>query len=403
MKDKKVISNFIYSFIGLLFMNGILSLFVYPLLSRQLGNVTQGKILYYTSLMNFIAGAFGSGANYARMKLLSEDEGKKNGPFNLFLLITIPLICLLTVVAWLLKGRDNVGTALPLLMLGIFMCVVRYYADVEFRMNLNYKRFSVFYILIGIGYCVGTGIFFLSGQWIWIFIFGELFGIIYILFFGTIFKKPFFQCEGKLTEGFSEMFTLSGSYFLSDFVSLADRFLFPILLTNGDELTSLYYCGSVVGKMMSLLSTPLNGVLMGYLAKDKRKVGRKDVSKVIGLTLIIFLVVTALSVLGSYIFVSLFYPNNLETVKPILLLANMGQVLFFICNTLMVLVLRYTKTGNQIIINLIYIAVFLCVTIPLILNYGLMGMAWGIFIVNGLKFILFSIFGFFGIREKTEN
>ncbi|MBR3436910.1 MAG: hypothetical protein IKG97_04060, partial [Lachnospiraceae bacterium] len=75
-------------------------------------------------------------------------------------------------------------------------------------------------------------------------------------------------------------------------------------------------------------------------------------------------------------------------------------VLFFICNTLMVIVLRYTKSRNQIITSAVYIAAFFLVTVPLILKFGLYGMAYGILAVNALKFIVFSVLGAIGLGKE---
>ena len=85
-------------------------------------------------------------------------------------------------------------------------------------------------------------------------------------------------------------------------------------------------------------------------------------------------------------------------------------MLFFICNTLMVIVLRYTKPRNQIITSAVYIAAFFLITVPLILKYGLYGMAYGILAVNALKFIVFAVLGAAGLskgraeeNEQNEN
>ncbi len=63
------------------------------------------------------------------------------------------------------------------------------------------------------------------------------------------------------------MISLSAAYLMSDFVSYSDRLLLPLLVVNGDEMTAIFYYATLVGKMVSLLSTPLNGVIAGHLAK----------------------------------------------------------------------------------------------------------------------------------------
>ena len=178
------------------------------------------------------------------------------------------------------------------------------------------------------------------------------------------------------------LFVLSFSFLLSDFVAGADRLLLPLLSENGDEVTALFYYASIIGKLMSLLSTPLNGVLAGHLYGKQGGITRKRFFYVVLLLLGIWILVTAFSVAGSHLYIWLFYRPYYETVKPLFLLANAGQVIFFICNTMMVIVLRYTDEKVQMLTAAIYVIVFLGCTIPLILHFGIWGMAWGIFIVN---------------------
>ena len=117
----------------------------------------------------------------------------------------------------------------------------------------------------------------------------------------------------------------------------------------------------------------------------------------------IWILVTAFSVAGSHLYIWLFYRPYYETVKPLFLLANAGQVIFFICNTMMVIVLRYTDEKVQMLTAAIYVIVFLGCTIPLILHFGIWGMAWGIFIVNTVKFLLYAVLGLIRIKKGGEE
>ena len=190
---------------------------------------------------------------------------------------------------------------------------------------------------------------------------------------------------------------------MSDLVGASDRFLFPVLLSNGDELTSLYYYASIMGKLMSLLSTPLNGVLNGYISKEEGRISRKTYGKVLLGMLGLFAAVTLLAVGVSYGFVRVFYPQDFDKARPLFLLANAGQVIFFVCNTLMVVVLRYTKERNQLIVNGLYILLFFVLTVPMILRYGLWGMAWGIFIVNAVRFLLYAGIGLISLKGEEAS
>ena len=70
------------------------------------------------------------------------------------------------------------------------------------------------------------------------------------------------------------------------------------------------------------------------------------------------------------------YANVFEAAKPYFLLANAGQIFYFISGSLMVVVLNFTKEKYQLYINIVYLIVFAVVVIPAILMFGLNGIAW---------------------------
>ena len=388
---------------GLVAMNAVLSLVVNPFIEHSFGAAFHGRILFYTSLAALMASAFGSGANYGRLKIYSDERETKNGEYNVFLLIVMAVLAGVTVLAIFLKKGDTAGSSFIGLFFLIVLTVLRYYGDVQYRMDLNYRRYALYYVAIAVGYLAGMLLFRLTNSWVLIMITGEVFGLLFVGISGTIFKKPVFALTKDFGRHFRILAVLSVSFLLSDFVASADRLLLPLFLDNGDELTAIFYYASLVGKMMSLLSTPLNGVLSGYLYNREGGITSRQFLKVVLLMLGIFVLVTAVSVGGSHLFVCLFYRDHYPEARPLFLLANAGQVIFFICNTMMVVVLRYTNEKIQMLISAAYIAVFLLVTIPLILHYGIYGMGWGILIVNLVKFILYAVLGLIGIRRKRKT
>lgn len=401
-KLKTLLTDFIYGCIGLVIMNAVMSLLVNPYLGKKLGAAGQGKILFYTSLASLLAGSFGSALNYGRMKIDSAEHRTENGEFNRYLLWTLGITAVVTMIAVFVKG-DTAGTSYIGLLAVIFITIVRYYADVEFRLSLNYRHFSLYYILIAAGYGLGLLLYPLTGSWVLILLLGEAAGIVYVIFGGHIFRKPFFRKTEDYTAHLKTVSTLTGSYLLAECAAAADRILIPLLAVNGDAQAAIFYYASLVGKMMSLLSTPLNGVLAGHLAKSEEEMTRKRFLRILALMTGVFVLVTAVSVVGSHIFVRLFYRDCYETAKPLFLLANAGQVIFFICNTLMVIVLRYTDEKYQIIVSVIYAVLFFALAVPLTVLKGMYGMGYAILIANIAKFLLFGIVGMIGLKGKNDE
>ena len=188
---------------------------------------------------------------------------------------------------------------------------------------------------------------------------------------------------------------------MSDFVSYTDRILLSLLVS--DTASNYFYVASLVGKMTSLLSTPLNGVITGHLSHYKGTVTKKMYAAIAAALLGLAVVITAVSVAGSHVFVWMMYRDKYETVKDLFLLANAGQVFFFLSNTMMVVVLRIASERYQLIMGVIYDLLFLTIVLPAIWFYGIWGAAWGLFAVNAAKFILISLLGFWALGRKERE
>ena len=109
--------------------------------------------------------------------------------------------------------------------------------------------------------------------------------------------------------------------------------------------------------------------------------------------------ISLMSILGSHVFVWLFYQDQYENVRALFPVANIGQVFFFLSNTVMIVVLRFASEKYQLLLGAIYVVLFFAAVLPLIWFYGLWGAAWGLLFVNVLKFALISAFGFIALSK----
>ena len=105
----------------------------------------------------------------------------------------------------------------------------------------------------------------------------------------------------------------------------------------------------------------------------------------------------------SYVFVKIMYPDVFEAAKPLFFLANAGQIFYFISETFMVVVLRFTKERLQLYINIVYAIMFFVVSIPSVINGGLMGMAYAILGMNIFRFAMISVIGIINANGKPLN
>ena len=389
-KLKSVLTDSLWSIAGLVIMNMVLQFVVYKFWNSVLGNEINGTVLAAIAYMNIFAISAGTACNYLRMRYAQTGDPGNNG----YLLI-LAAACLAGVPwAWgslLLSGAPKDPATVILFVLLCLFTIVRYYADVEFKLTLHYRAFFVYYIIIALGYLLGSFLFRLTGLWPLALLPGDMAGVVMVLCRGRVLRRERpaeaeAQTDRKL---FMAYLTLFGTFLLNNALFNGDRILLNALL-DGTNVT-LYYQASSVGKLMALLSTPLNGVMIGYLARIDGKLNRK----IMKLTTLAALGLTAVATLGttvgSHIYVKLLYPNNYLLERPWFLVASLSQVLFFVASSITVVLLRFSPMSYQVYVNLGYGAVYLILCIPLTMRFGFAGFAWGLLSANAV-YLLYSLY-----------
>lgn len=220
MKDREqkkgIAVNTLYTMGGLLWMNAVLQIVVTPLLNRLMGAEQLGNLLYITGLVAIICPSVGQALNTSRL-VVRRDCEVTNGDYDWLLLI---FGAIGSFVALVMSRNSITNMAMAVGVFIMFMLTVfRYYGDVEYRLNLNYRRYFIYYLLIGIGYLAGFGIYYVTGQWVWIYLIGE--GAALILW--------------ELQEKF---FTISGTG--ADFFCCTQPWIFPYVVVSGHEYNVEY-------------------------------------------------------------------------------------------------------------------------------------------------------------------
>ena len=167
-----------------------------------------------------------------------------------------------------------------------------------------------------------------------------------------------------------------------------------------------FFIASTVGKMSSLISTPLNGVITGHLARYQGKITKKMLTGVFAALSALAVILIAGTTLGSHIYVYLFYREDYNVVKNLFLLANAGQVFFFMSNTMMTVVLRFAPERYQLIMGVIYAVLFLlfpAAVVPSMYLYKIWGAVWGLLAVNVVKFLLITMLGFLALSKNERK
>lgn len=394
--DKKKIfniaSDLVFSIAGLMLMNGMLQFLINPTLNNWMGEAAFGNYQSVFAVVSIMGTTFGVAANYSRM-VRSRDKKDTNGDYNVFLTV-IAVLCVAVAAGTLLVYKSFNAAHFILLSVLTIATVLRYYGDVNYRMKLNYKGFFVYYAIITAGYCLGLLLFkFVSPVWMITILAGEVAAVLFVFFNGDIFKGKNLLTRSEHFGGtMKSVGVLSATNLLSAVAQQSDKIILGLAM--GGEAVTTFYVATLLGKVISLLTTPLNGVLIGYLTKYEGKLTRKMIA-VFALVLLGLGIIALLGCfIASEIFVKLFYPDVYADAEQYFFIASAGQVFYFISNCLMTVILRVASEKYQMYINMIYVAIYAATVIPLTMSFGIWGMAIALLITNGLKFAITSAVGF---------
>ena len=385
---KSILKDSVWSIAGIVLMNVTAQFFLYPLWDRQLGGDAYGEILYLLSLMNIVAISLGSATNYARM--CNKNGDVKNRAYLLILGGGAVLFGTVAILGRGFLGLDLKTAGLFALLIGFTMW--RFYADVEFRLSLNYKGYFLYYLIISIGYGIGGFVFYKTGEWVLSLLFGELLGVAFVLCKGKVLRPDGLPERKEISAVFGTVAALFGSNVISNLIFNGDRLILKFFI--GGTAVTTYYLASLIGKTMTLITTPLNSVLIGYLMRYQGNLKKRTIALLGGGAMAVSLVGMVGCFVASVILLPWLYPAEYQAVKPFLWLGNLAQIVYFVGNMANVLLLRFGKSRDQLTVNVFYAILFVVLCVPVTYVWGLWGfcIAYLITTVGRLTFAFFLLF-----------
>lgn len=369
---------------ALVLMNVVSQFMVYPVWAKHFGDEIYGNIVYSMSVINIFAVSVGMSANYARMAESASRE-TVNGDYNRILAAGGGLS---GVICFFILSYGNPHISKCDAVLAGILCALtmwRYYADVEYRMKLDYKGYFLYYLTISVGYLLGILLFGITGFWAVALIPGEVLGLLLVWKKGKLFKEKLFLRGKNAGENTKTVLLLVFTNFISNTIFNGDRILLQNLL--GGTAVTIYYLASLMGKTMSLITTPLNSVIIGYLARYQGKFTKKMMGWLSAGALVLVFFGTAAAVAVSYLLIGILYPQNFNMVKNYFLIGNLAQVIYFVTNIITTVLLRIAKADCQLKINLYYAVFFLILCIPAAVLYGINGFCYGLLAVNVIRYL----------------
>lgn len=398
-EHRKKALNLCYSLGAIGVFNVVLQLIVYPFLERHMGAEPYGIALSVLSLIAILNGACGYAAGCAR--LLGIERGYcENGDYNLVLLI-MGMLCGIVGIGYLsVFGLLTPLGALLYLLLS-FATMLRFYSEVEFRARVDFFGFMIYYLLISLGYIVGLLFLKLSNQWMLVFITGEALCLAYVVAKGRLLRPPFFERSPHLGAVMRSIWLVLLSTLIENVALHSDRILLLSITRRGSDVTT-YYIASLIGKVIALLTSPINALLLSYLVRYRGTLSKKRWRLVLLAAILLGALALGVCLWVSPHFVRLLYPQHLQTVSPYLLTAILGQVLYFISSVLTTILLRFKGEKKLLLFNAAYAIEFFTVVILATRAGGLLGFARGVVLANALRLVGAAIWGYLPSKRTSE-
>lgn len=396
---RTIFSDSIFSIAALVIMNMVAQFAVYPFWASKFGSEHYGNILYLLSFVNIFSVSVGMALNYARLADSAKME-TRNGEYHVILLA----MCLLGIpFCFFVKsfsGVDFLKGEIWVFWLLLTTTMWRNYMDVDFRLSLNYKGYFKYYLIVSIGYLFGIMLCWKTAIWEVALLPGELFGMLYVYVQGDNLRKGPFWMSPSVKMTVKTCFIMLTTHFVMNLIFNADRFLLKALV--GGTAVTIYYLSSLLGKTVSLITTPLNSVIISYLAKYKGEFTRKMFCWMLLILGAAVVVLVVGCVIASYILIKILYPESYEMTKEFFVISSISQVIFLTTSVLMVVLLRFAKQSYQLYINLIYAAFFLLLGIPMTTKGGIWGFSYAILIANIIRMVISVLFGVLDQKRRDK-
>lgn len=377
--QKRIVSNTAYTIGGALLMNGVLQILVYPLLNRIMGSDQLGELLYLMGLVAILCPSVGQALNTSRL-VVRRDYDVSNGDYNILLLLFGGVG---TVVA-LIVAKSSMTTPLIILWTIILLMttIFRYYGDVEYRLNLNYQKYFIYYTVLTVGYVAGFGLYLLTKNWFLVFITGEAAAIIYLAATGTVFRG-FFDRSRWFNKAFQRGGFLVFSYLITNLTLNIDRLVLENLI--GHLAVTQYYVTSLIGKTLVLLVAPINTIIISYLTRKQERMNRKQFMMFTGIGIGVSFVFFICAQIGTPIFVKLFYGDLYDSVKGMVTVVNLSQILGVFSAYLFIVVLTFTEEKWQLLLQIFHLVVIVALVLLFTGSDGIMGFAEAVLIANATR------------------
>lgn len=398
MNVKKLSADFIYTCASRAIVNAAQHLFIFPWINISSGSENTGRILACLSITYIFSTTFGVGMS--NIRLVEDRKGTgRNGDYLVIMGIGAVLLIIVAIVAKHFNYDPQVNLAWFAILLIANM--IRVYGEVDFRKNLHFSMYFVYFYVITLGYIGGLNVYTFTGNWTHIFLTGEILAIIMLIMRKMIFS-PSLPSE-KFLYLTKAVFLLYLSTMMVQIVTSGDRLILKYFL--GDRSVTVYSSLSLAAKMANMVIFPLGTLLLSYLTAKTIPQTKKWFVRVsaawIGFCLCAFIGMLIVAPL----YVKFFYSNLYKDIAGLNFIVNLGLALAMVGYLFRTYLIAISNAKVVFIFEAIFAVIHLTLAIIFTKYYGMIGYAWAVIIGRGARLITGAILSLHFINkiERTSE
>ena len=362
----------------------VLQLIVLPLVARDVSEGAYGVILASVSLLGLIPMTAGNVINNVRLLREEEYAGSgTNGDFSIVVAFASGACAIAVCIGSYSMGVCTVSDLASVGVASVLM-LLREYLVVEYRLKLNYRGILFANIWQTVGQLIGYACFTASGIWGLIYLLGYFASDLYIIRTTTIWRDPFIITP-RMRRTLEDVASLGLANIFSRITNYADRLV--LIPLAGSASVSVYYVACLFGKILSLIISPINNVLLSYLVKADR-ISRKGFWIALGSAGALCLVGYALTMLVAHPLIELLYPQYVDAAMVYVPIATAASYVMVLSNVANPFVMRFCDLRWQTAMNATFCALFFLGTAAGFYVDDLFGFCIGILFANCVRLVL---------------
>ena len=391
-KYRKVVIELITNVISFSLLIIIQQIITLPIISRHCDEDLFGKIVLAFGISNIISSTFGFSLGNSRLL----DDKFYNYHYIRTLNISNLFIILISFIIYNLIFPNSLFNGLVYSIICV-LGSIRLFIISEFRLKDTHNPILNQNLYYTLGIIIGLILFFITNNWLLIFLTSELTSVIFSYLFylrNYGFLKLFVdKNQISLTNYIQFMFNNALAYSLSQY----DRFvIYPIL---GSTNVALFYSTSTASRVGGLILNPLSNYVLGKIAYKKEDLKSRSVNIIFISSIVFTVVYFIVTALTTPLIVGILYPKYLSKVQSLIIPICFGAAIMAGANILKPIIIKYLgiKFFNKLFT--IYGCTLIVLSIVLCLKYRLLGVATA----NIISSIIFYLSLLIGLKTYSKK